>query len=65
MWNRFWHHAFYIQNKLLFINLGDVTRASPPVYVKEEGLFEGEIILELDPELVADFSGVIEWSKYA
>ena len=63
LWNRFWHHAIQFQGKLFFVSLGDMARASNPIFIKEQGLVDGDLKLNFNPELIADFSGEIDWSK--
>jgi hypothetical protein len=65
LWNRLWQHAFFIEGKFTVISLGHDETLEQPHAVKQEGLFEDDIKLDLDPELVADFSGSIDWSLFS
>jgi hypothetical protein len=64
LWNTFWHHFIDLQHNWFFIDLGEDTSATQPRIIKEEGLLQEEIEVSLDPDMIADFSGVIDWSKF-
>ncbi len=64
MWNRFWQHAILINEKILFINLGETDQHERPTIIKHEDLLKEEIHVQFDPDCLADFSGKIDWSEF-
>ncbi|MCF1461225.1 hypothetical protein FS827_07800 [Agrobacterium vitis] len=64
LWNRFWQHALMIDDKMLFIDLGDNTSNSRPTIIKYASLYDGEILVDFDPDLLSDFTGKIDWNDY-
>ena len=64
LWNHFWQHSITLKDKLFFIDLGDVTQSSQPTIIKDEGLVSEELNVKLDPDFIADFTGIINWEEY-
>ena len=64
LWNRFWHHSIVLKEHWFFVNLGDMTSAAQPTILKEEGFLQEDLIIDFDPDVIADFNGNIDWSQY-
>lgn len=64
LWNRLWQHAFLIDGKILFINFGDHSNSSKPQVIKHEDIHKGQLEVDFDPQLLADFSCPIDWTKF-
>lgn len=65
LWNTFWHHSIDLQDDWFFIDLGEDNSATQPRIIREEGLLQEDIEVSLDPDMIADFSGVIAWSQFS
>jgi hypothetical protein len=65
LWNRFWHHSVVLQHGWFFISLGDMASASQPMMIREEGFLQEELELGFDPDLIADWTGIVDWPELA
>jgi hypothetical protein len=61
LWNRFWQTSANLRGALLFVSLGDDSSASQPKIIKEANFLQEDVELEFDPDVIADFSGMVEW----
>jgi hypothetical protein len=63
LWNRFWQTSNRLHGSLFFVDLGEDNTASRPRIVRNHSLMEEDIHLEFDPDIIADFTGTIDWSR--
>jgi hypothetical protein len=64
LWNTFWHHSVDLKDKWFFVDLGDGASATQPMVIKEESLVQEDIEVCLDPDMISDFTGHINWSDF-
>lgn len=62
LWNTYWHHAAFIKGKLFFMELTELDRATPPRIIKDGDLAQSNPTVRFEPEYLADFSGIVNWS---
>jgi hypothetical protein len=64
LWNRFWQHYNQFGQEIFFVELGDQKNTSCPRVTKSEGLLNGDVVVDFDPDFLADFTGEVDWSEY-
>lgn len=64
LWNRFWQHAIFIGDQLLFVDFGDVQQHDCPTIMMHEGFLNEDIALSFDANFLADFTDKINWAEY-
>ncbi|MCP4120464.1 MAG: hypothetical protein GY751_01785 [Bacteroidetes bacterium] len=65
LWNFLWQHAIHLSDTpFLFFNMGSNSEVTMPTFIKHEGFLEEDVVVNFDPEYLADFTGQIDWDDF-